>query len=78
MSIDTLVALRAASRRQRNTRLRCDCSGYWFPHRRTGGACEHGPRSEFYLALRQGVSESEALALLWAIQIERLPVPTTT
>lgn len=21
----------------------CWCSGYWFPHRKTGGACDHNP-----------------------------------
>lgn len=57
----------------RNTRLRCDCGGYHFPHRRTGGACHHGPRSDYYLALRQGVSRPEAEALLWAHQLERMP-----
>jgi hypothetical protein len=56
----------------RNTRLRCDCSGYWFPHRKTGGACTHGPRSDFYNALRAGLPVSEAMALLSAVQIERM------
>jgi hypothetical protein len=59
--------------RWRNTRLRCDCGGYWFPHRRTGGACHHGPRSEYYLALRAGWPKNEAEALLSADQLEGLP-----
>ena len=54
----------------KNKRLKCECYGYWFPHRRTGGACTHGPRSEFYLALRAGVEVSEAQALLPSWQLE--------
>lgn len=57
----------------RNTRRRCDCSGYWFPHRKTGGACEHGPRRDYYHALRSGYSREEAMQLLSAEQLERLP-----
>ncbi len=56
----------------RNTRLRCDCGGYWFPHRRTGGACIHGPRSAYYLALRAGATRSEAEAEMWADKLEQL------
>lgn len=56
----------------RNTRLRCDCGGYAFPHRRRGGACEHSPRRDYYLALRCGLSESEAAQTLWAYQLERM------
>lgn len=47
--------------------------GYWFPHRKGGGACEHSPRVDYYAALRQGVSEAEALQLLWSDKLERLP-----
>jgi hypothetical protein len=68
------LQMRQARRRLwRNTLNRCDCSGYWFPHRKTGGACLAGPRCELYLALRQGVDKGEAEALLWAHQLERLP-----
>ena len=60
----------------RNTRLRCDCGGYHFPHRRTGGACTHGARSDYYLALRQGIDQAEAQQLLSADQLERMfPLP---
>jgi len=65
--------LHMAARRRRNSRLRCDCSGYWFPHRRTGGACLSGPRADYYHAIRQGSEKKEAEALLWAHQLERLP-----
>lgn len=42
------TALLVETRRQwRNTRLRCDCQGYWFPHRKSGGACIHGARSDY-------------------------------
>lgn len=53
-------------------RLVCCCSGYHFPHRLNGGACWHGPRSDYYMALRQGLSEDEARALLSADQLERM------
>lgn len=59
----------------RNTLLRCDCGGYHFPHRRTGGACDHGPRRDYWLALRAGLPTSEAEALLPANQLDRLPPP---
>jgi hypothetical protein len=57
----------------RATRLRCDCGGYHFPHRRTGGACDHGARRDYYLAVRCGVPRLEALELLSAAQLERMP-----
>lgn len=57
----------------RATRERCDCSGYWFPHRRGGGACEHSPRREYYLALRARMTKADAEALLWADKLELLP-----
>lgn len=28
----------------RHKRERCDCGGYWFPHRRGGGRCYSNPR----------------------------------
>lgn len=54
----------------------CWCGGYWFPHRKGGGACHHGTRSDYYLALRAGVPESEAMQLLSAADLRRLyPLP---
>jgi len=53
------------------TRERCDCMGYWFPHRRGGGACEHSPRRNFYEALRAGLPESEAMGELSVADLER-------
>ena len=29
--------------RERSSRERCDCIGYQFPHRKTGGWCVHNP-----------------------------------
>ena len=58
--------------RWRNTRLRCDCGGYGFPHRRQGGACDHSPRRNFYLALRHGAPLHEAQAELSAADLERM------
>lgn len=41
-----------------NQRLKCECGGYHFPHRRTGGACDHSPTRDYHLALRQGAAEA--------------------
>ena len=56
--------------RWRNTRLRCDCLGYHFPHRKSGGACEHSPRRSYYWALRNGATRQDAMLELSAAQIE--------
>lgn len=61
-----------SSRRRRNFLQKCECAGYWFPHRRTGGACMHGPRSDYFLALRAGLSKPEAEALLPSWQLEKI------
>lgn len=58
---------------RRNRARKCNCGGYHFPHRRTGGACHHGPRADYYLGLRSGLSKPEAEALLWAHVLETLP-----
>lgn len=66
---------RSASQR-RNTRLRCDCMAYWFPHRKGGGACDHSTRRLFYALIREGVPESEAMADLSAADLDRMyPLP---
>jgi hypothetical protein len=54
------------------TRDKCGCGGYAFPHRKGSGACEHSPRHEYYLALRQGATKAEAMELLSVDQIERM------
>jgi hypothetical protein len=46
----------------RNKRLRCNCTGYWFPHRAGGGACVYGPRAAYYAALRVTRDQLEAFA----------------
>ena len=38
----------------RNSRNRCDCEGYWFPHRRGGGACDHSKTRDIHRAIRGG------------------------
>ena len=52
----------------------CGCTGYWFPHRKTGGACEHGPpmRVDYYRAMRQDVPAEEAMALLTVADLRRI------
>ena len=37
----------------------CWCGGYWFPHRRGGGACEHSRTRDIHLAIR--LKDGEAL-----------------
>lgn len=51
-----LVAIEVSNRRYRNHKARCDCLGWWFPHRRHSRAspetlrtrgtfgCDHAPR----------------------------------
>lgn len=46
--------------------------GYHFPHRKGGGACDFSPRAAYYIAKRNGASESEAMAELTADQLDRM------
>lgn len=70
------LMLSRATAKWRGTRERCDCFGYWFPHRRGGGACEHSSRRTYYEMLRAGVPEAEAMAELSAADLDRLyPLP---
>lgn len=62
-----------SNRLRRNFIQKCECGGYHFPHRRTGGACAHGPRRDYYLALRADLSKPEAEALLPSWQLEKMP-----
>jgi hypothetical protein len=41
-----------STRWARNRRLKCECGGYWFPHRRGGGACDHSATRDIHLASR--------------------------
>jgi len=67
------MSRKGRSPRWRRNRLRkCLCAGYWFPHRKGGGACLHGARAEYHAALRNGASRQEAEALLWADKLEGL------
>lgn len=43
-----------STRWARNRRLKCECGGYWFPHRRGGGACDHSRTRDLHLARRSG------------------------
>lgn len=73
------VAASRSNSSRRNTRLRCDCGGYWFPHRKTGGACDHGPRRDFFIAIRGGATISDAMQELSADQLNRMfPIPPTS
>lgn len=56
----------------RASRERCDCGGYWFPHRRGGGACDASPRADFYRALRDGATREEAMQTLSVAQLEAM------
>lgn len=61
-----------SSAQHRATRERCDCCGYWFPHRKGGGACDFSSRKDYYMALRGGATIAEAMLELSATQLERL------
>lgn len=70
-----MMGVRSLSR-WRNTRLRCDCMGYWFPHRKGGGACEHSRNRTYHEMLRAGMTQAEAMAELSAADLERMfPLP---
>jgi hypothetical protein len=49
---------------RRNQRLKCECGGYHFPHRITGGACDHSPTQAIHLAKRGGDKAEIADAIL--------------
>lgn len=38
----------------------CWCGGYWFPHRKGGGACDHSKTRDIHLAIRY--KDKDALA----------------
>lgn len=41
-----MVQRRVLTRRKRKkNQITCWCDGYWFPHRKTGGWCNHNPNS---------------------------------
>lgn len=50
----------------------CWCMGYWFPHRKGGGACDHSSKADYYRALRAGVSKEEAMATLSVADLRKL------
>lgn len=41
----------------------CWCTGYWFPHRTGGGACEHSKSRNVHLARRSG--DPELILTAW-------------
>jgi hypothetical protein len=64
------------SQRDKRGRLVCWCVGYWFPHRKTSGACDHSSRVDYYRAVRAGLPDDECMALLSAADLRRLfPIP---
>lgn len=42
----------------------CWCTGYWFPHRKGGGACEHSKTRDIHMAIRMGCQELLTEALI--------------
>lgn len=50
----------------------CRCNGYWFPHRRGGGACDESSKVDYYRAMRAGVPKEEAMELLSVADLEKL------
>lgn len=63
-------------RTDKRGRLVCGCLGYWFPHRKGGGACDHSSRADYYHAVRAGLPEPQCLELLSAADLRRMfPIP---
>lgn len=61
---------------RRHRLQKCGCGGYWFPHRKGGGACDFSPRADYYRAIRDGATVPEAQLLLSVDQLERMfPLP---
>jgi hypothetical protein len=64
--------LRTQAYWRRHRLQKCMCAGYHFPHRKTGGACEHGARADYYRAIASGCTQAEAQELLSSDQLERM------
>lgn len=60
----------------RNRRLKCDCGGYHFPHRRGGGLCYHSKTRGIHLAKRFGSADDVAEAVI-DLALSKPGVPTT-
>ena len=45
------------ARKARNTREKCECGAYHFPHRCKGGACHLNPMAPIYDAARRGADD---------------------
>ena len=52
------------------------CHGYWFPHRKGGGACDHSKTRDIHLAIRSG--DEEAIFNAKLDYAEKYPVILTT
>lgn len=60
-NLDSSTTARAVAKLHNWQRPRpCWCTGYWFPHRTGGGACEHSATRDIHMAIRHG--DVEALA----------------
>lgn len=42
----------------RNYRCKCHCGGYWFPHRKGSGACDHSKTRDYHRAARANASDA--------------------
>lgn len=51
-------------RRDKYGRAVCECGGYWFPHRKGGGACDHSKSRDIHMAIRHGQAEQLLDALI--------------
>lgn len=67
------------ARRDKRGRLVCECGGYWFPHRKGGGACDHSIRRDIHLAIRFKCKEALTEALIaFALTYPHKVAPATT
>lgn len=60
----TVKPLTSQKRPTRNQRRKCDCGGYWFPHRRASGTCYSSPSRDYLLAIRLDDQEAILEALV--------------
>lgn len=54
----SIMPNRYQKQQTRNQRSKCDCGGYWFPHRRGGGTCYTSPSRALLLAIRDQDQEA--------------------
>jgi len=60
----------------RNRRLKCDCGGYHFPHRKGGGFCYHSKSRGVLMAKRHG-SAADVTEAVIELALSKPGIPAT-